>query len=125
LVDVCEQLKVVLDSELQIEEKSDRIFHELSTFISERDDPYNSTRPKYSVWMEETGRHIRAMIESDRKTLNESPGKKILHLMEYHFFLHIPEKERNKYFSKPIDLFDSNPHKFVSHLHQIELGDGL
>jgi hypothetical protein len=125
LVDVCEEIQVVLDSELPIEEKSERIFHELSTFISENDDPYNSTMPKYRVWMEETGRHIRAMIESDRKTLNESPGTKILHIMENQSFMHIPEDLRLQYFSNPIDLFDSNPHKFVAHLHQIELGDGL
>ena len=65
------------------------------------------------------------MIVSDRKTLSESPETKILHFMEYQFLLHIPEKERKKYFSNPIDLFDSNPHEFVAQLHQIEVGDGL
>ena len=88
LVDVCEEIKVVLDSELPIEEKSDRIFRELSTFISENDDPYNSTRPNDDLWTKETERHVRAMIALDRKTLSESPETKIVHFMEYQFFLH-------------------------------------
>lgn len=125
LVDVCEEIKVALDSELPIEEKSDRIFRELSTFISENDDPYNSTRPNDDLWTKETGRHVRAMIVSDRKTLSKSPEMKIVHFMEYQFFLQIPEKEKKKYFSNPIDLFDSNPHDFAAQLHQIEVGDGL
>lgn len=124
LVEVCHEIKAVLDSNLTIEQQSDRIFHELSTFISEYgDDPYESTRPKDDLWRKETGRHVRDMIESDRKTLRESPKTKILHFMEYQFYLQMPDEERMKYFSNPIDLFDINPHLFVAHLHQIKVGD--
>ena len=123
LLEVCNEIKDVLDSDdYDAEQKNEQILALLSTINedSEWKSPYDSSRPDDVSWMTKTKQHLLDTFELARETLRMAPNANLVYIMEDAYFKHIPFEILVEYFTtQPISLFDKNPHNFTARLYRV------
>jgi hypothetical protein len=126
LLEVCNKIKDVLESsDLDAEQKNEQILALLSTINedSEWNTPYESDRPDYKSWMENTEDHLLYTLQSAWEMLCESPDLNLVYIMEAEYIKHMSDNFFKKYFTlPPISLFDKNPHNFSARLYRVKVG---
>ena len=126
LLEVCNKIKDILESsDLDAEQMNERILALLSTINedSEWNTPYDSDRPDYKSWMENTEDHLLYTLQSAWEMLCESPDLNLVYIMEAEYIKHMSDNFFKKYFTlPPISLFDKNPHNFSARLYRVKVG---